>query len=216
MSVAIFFDMDGVLVDAAPWHYLAFNAALREFGFEISAEEHAQRYNGLPTRIKLEMLSKSHGLSKDLYPKIQQIKQQMTEQIIVSNCKRAPKTIKLLERLKNDGHKLAVCSNAIRSSIELILGKLEITHYFGFILSNEDVLRPKPDPEIYLKAVALSGYPACQCMAIEDTELGVSAALAAGIQVFHILGTNELSYELIGGFIRTLCSKSEISNTNLQ
>ncbi len=196
--------MDGVLVDAAPWHYQAFNGALREFGFEISAEEHAKHYNGLPTRVKLKMLSVLHGLPTELHSKIEQIKQQLTQEIVAFHCKRAPETIRILERLKNEGHLLAVCSNSIRSSIDMILGSLEIGHYFDFILSNEDVSAPKPDPEIYLKAVSLSGYSPSRCIAIEDTELGVTAALAAGIPALRIQGTHELSYELIKQFAQAL------------
>ena len=59
---AILFDMDGVLIDAREWHYDALNQALNHFGFHISLESHLSTFDGLPTRKKLEILSKSVNL----------------------------------------------------------------------------------------------------------------------------------------------------------
>ena len=63
---AILFDMDGVLIDAREWHYEALNKALNHFGFFISLESHLSTFDGLPTRNKLEILSKSIGLPNSL------------------------------------------------------------------------------------------------------------------------------------------------------
>jgi HAD superfamily hydrolase (TIGR01509 family) len=194
---AIFFDMDGVLVDAAPWHYQAFSQALREFGFEISTEEHQRTYNGLPTRVKLHRLTAEKGLPLELHDRIHDIKQKLTRQIIEAQCQPAPAITELLTRLRGDASKLAVCSNAVRSSIDLILSRLGIARFFDLILSNEDITHPKPAPDIYLKAVLMIGMPKEQCLAIEDTDLGVQAARSAGIQVLRIHAPHELTYARI-------------------
>ena len=69
----IIFDLDGVLVDACEWHKIALNEALKEVaGFEIGEEEHKSTFNGLPTKVKLKMLTDSNRLTSDLHEKIYQ------------------------------------------------------------------------------------------------------------------------------------------------
>ena len=63
---AIIFDMDGVLIDAKDWHYEALNRALGLFGYQISRHEHLTTYDGLPTRVKLRMLTRERGLPEKL------------------------------------------------------------------------------------------------------------------------------------------------------
>jgi beta-phosphoglucomutase len=84
---AVIFDMDGVLIEAKDWHYEALNKALRLFGMEISRYNHLVTYDGLPTRKKLEMLSKEQGLPIQLHEFINQMKQQYTMELIQSQCK---------------------------------------------------------------------------------------------------------------------------------
>ena len=75
---AIVFDMDGVLIDAKEWHYEALNKALHLFGVQISRYDHLVTYDGLPTKKKLEMLTKEQGLSEKLHSFINEMKQQYT------------------------------------------------------------------------------------------------------------------------------------------
>src|SRR3954462_2863706 len=78
MIKAIVFDLDGVLVDAADWHYQALNRALALFGYHIPPAEHARRFNGLPTRVKLAKLSRERGLPTTLHEAINERKQAFT------------------------------------------------------------------------------------------------------------------------------------------
>ena len=73
---AVIFDMDGVLIDAKDWHYEALNRALELFGYTISRYDHLVTYDGLPTRKKLEMLTKERDLPKELHSFINEMKQQ--------------------------------------------------------------------------------------------------------------------------------------------
>ena len=60
MYKAVLFDMDGVLIDARDWHFDALNDALRPFDYQISLTDHQERFNGLSTRVKLEILSEEY------------------------------------------------------------------------------------------------------------------------------------------------------------
>ncbi len=183
---AVIFDMDGVLIEAKDWHYEALNKALNLFGMNISRYDHLVTYDGLPTKKKLEMLSTERGLPKDLHKFINDMKQQYTMEIVYSNCKPTFHHEYALSKLKNSGYKMAVCSNSIRNTIEIMMQKASLEHYFEFYVSNQDVKNGKPDPEMYNKAIDKLGLSPKECMIIEDNENGIKAARASGAWVMEV------------------------------
>ena len=191
---AILFDLDGVLVDATEWHYEALNRALALFGFTISRYEHLSSYNGLPTRKKLEMLSVEKGLPVALHGLINKVKEVYTREEILTKCRPTFEKEYLLSRLERDGYRLALCSNAIRDSVELMIRQSGLYDYFEFFISNQDVTRPKPDPEIYQNAIARLGYSPEEIVIVEDAPHGVEAARRAGGHVCQVAGFAEVDY----------------------
>jgi HAD superfamily hydrolase (TIGR01509 family) len=194
---AIIFDMDGVLIEAKDWHYEALNKALGLFGMEISRYDHLITYDGLPTKKKLEMLSLERGLPKGLHNFINKMKQEYTMEIVYSQCKPRFYHEYALSKLKNDGYNMAVCSNSIRKTIEVMLEKAAILHYFDFFLSNQDVTNPKPNPEIYLKAIQKMNLSPKECMIIEDNEKGIRAARESGANVMVVESVEDVNYDNI-------------------
>ncbi len=197
MIKAIIFDMDGVLIEAKEWHYEALNKALRLFGIEIPKYEHLTNFDGLPTKEKLKMLSISKGLSPNLHEFINELKQQYTMQMVYNYCKPRFHHEFALSRLKNEGYKLALCSNSIRHTIEVMMQKAALSQYLDFYLSNEDVSKPKPDKQIYSKAILKLGLEPKECMIIEDNENGIRAARESGANVMIVKEVEEVNYENI-------------------
>lgn len=197
MIKAIIFDMDGVLIEAKDWHYEALNRALSLFGFEISRYDHLTTYDGLPTRKKLEMLSLEADLPRELHDFINEMKQIYTMEIVHAQCK--PRFVHeyALSRLKSKGYKLGVASNSIRNTIEVMMEKASLNRYLDLMLSNEDVSSPKPDPEIYQKAIAQLGLRPEECLIVEDNENGVRAAIASGAHVLVVRDTEEVNFSNI-------------------
>ena len=187
---AILFDMDGVLIEAKDWHYEALNRALSLFGYEISRFEHLSSYDGLPTKVKLEKLSLEKGLPRYLHSFINEMKQQYTIEMIYNKCRPRFDHEYALSRLKSEGYRMAVGSNSIRKTVELMIEKARLTNYFDFMLSNQDVARSKPDPDIYLTAMKRMGVSPDEVLILEDNENGIKAALASG---GHLLKINEVS-----------------------
>ena len=150
---AIIFDMDGVLIEAKDWHYEALNKALRLFGYEISRYDHLVTYDGLPTKKKLEMLTLERSLPKELHQFISDMKQQYTMDLVYTQCK--PRFIHefALSRLKEDGYHLAVASNSIRNTVQAMMERADLLKYLDFFLSNQDVVKSKPEPENHLNAI---------------------------------------------------------------
>ncbi|ACM63666.1 HAD family hydrolase [Campylobacter lari] len=194
---AILFDMDGVLIEAKDWHYDALNKALRLFGMEISRIEHLTTFDGLPTKDKLKMLSLEKGLPVGLHGFINELKQQYTMDLVHSLCNPRFHHEYALSKLKESGYKMAVCSNSIRSTIEIMMQKASLDIYLDFYISNEDVRKGKPDPEMYNKAIERMNLYPKECMIIEDNENGIKAARASGANVMIVEEITEVNYENI-------------------
>ncbi|MCK4784320.1 MAG: HAD family phosphatase [Desulfobacteraceae bacterium] len=194
---AIIFDMDGVLIEAKDWHYEALNKALNLFGIEISRYDHLVTYDGLPTKMKLKMLSAERGLPQRLHEFINEMKQQYTMELVHAKCKPVFYHEYALAKLKDEGYRLVVCSNSIRKSIEVMMEKSNLRQHLEFLISNEDVTNSKPDPEIYNTAIARLGLLPQECLVLEDNENGIKAALASGAHLLCVYSVEDTNYQNI-------------------
>lgn len=194
---AVLFDMDGVLVDARDWHYEALNKALKLFGMEIGIDDHLATFDGLPTRKKLEILSRSRGLPAALHGFLNDLKQRHTEEIIAVRCRPVFHIQYAVSRLKRDGYRIAVCSNSIRNSVRRMMELSALATHLDFYLSNEDIAHAKPHPEIYETAMNRLGLPPGHCLIVEDNENGIAAARASGGHVMEVGGVEDVTYDRI-------------------
>lgn len=191
---AVLFDMDGVLIDAKDWHYEALNKALMLFGISISRYEHIHSFDGLPTREKLQMLSEQVYLPKELHDFINEMKQIFTMDLVYEKCRPVFQHEYALARLKHEKYDIAVCSNSIRNSIEAMMEKAGLIAYIDLIMSNEDVLHAKPDPEIYNKAMEKMGYAPEECLILEDNKNGIKAAVDSGGHLLKVSDVWDVNY----------------------
>jgi len=194
---AVIFDMDGVLIDAREWHYEALNRALGVFGFTISRYDHLVTYDGLPTRKKLELLSRDQNLPAGLHSFLNELKQAYTIELIHAHCKPRFQHEFALSRLKAAGYRLAVASNSVRHSIDLMMEKSALAPYLFATVSNQDVSRSKPDPEIYLKTCELLGVKPTEALVVEDNPHGIAAARASGARVMVVEDPNDVTWDRV-------------------
>ena len=204
MIKAVIFDMDGVLIDAKEWHYEALNRALALFGFEISRYDHLTAYDGLPTKTKLEMLSLEKKLPRELHPFINKMKQSYTMEIVHGKCKPRFAQEYALSTLKSKGYRLAVASNSIRDSVEVMMGKARLDIYLDAMFSTADISHPKPNPEIYLKAIAKLDLAASECLVVEDNDNGIRAAVDSGAYVLVVKRVDDVNLDNIAARIRDI------------
>ena len=186
--------MDGVLIEAKDWHYEALNKALVLFGYEINRYEHLTSYDGLPTSVKLKRLTLEKNLPDSLHPFINEMKQQYTINMIYNHCRPRFNHEYALSRLRKEGYRLVVASNSVRATIDLMMDKSRLQQYLDFTLSNQDVERAKPDPEIYLKAMECLGFAPEECLIIEDNENGIRAAVASGAHLLAVGSVDDVNY----------------------
>lgn len=199
---AVLFDMDGVLIDAKDWHYEALNEALSLFGVEISRYDHIHTFDGLPTKVKLQILSEQHFLPEELHPFINQLKQRNTLRIVQEKCHPMFHHEYALSRLKKEGYLIAVCSNSVRKTVEIMMESAGLYSYIDLIISNEDVERAKPDPEMYQKAMERFGLLPEECLVVEDNPNGIRAGIASGASVMQVETVYDVNYANIRRNIR--------------
>ena len=197
MITSIIFDLDGVLVDAKELHYEALNRSLDKFGYIITRDEHLSVYDGLPTRSKLKMLTKNKGLPVNLYDDIWMEKQLQTAKIVNTEYTYDDRIRGVLNRLVENGYKLAVCSNAIRETVKMMLLRKGFLEFIEFYISNQDVVLSKPNPEIYLRAMIILGVGPLECLILEDSHYGRQAAVASGASLCAIKNSSDITLEKI-------------------
>ena len=193
---AILFDMDGVLIDAKEWHYEALNKALSHFGYNISRDAHLSTFDGLPTLRKLDTLSVSQGLPRGLHDHINELKQKYTIQYSYKFCKPTFNHRYALSKLSKK-YKIAVCSNSIRNTVETMMDLAGLRNYLNLIVSNQDVETPKPDPEMFIKAINTFSLKPEECLILEDNENGIIAAKASGAHLLQIANPDDVQLETI-------------------
>ena len=199
---AILFDMDGVLIDAKDWHYDALNRALGLFGLEISRYDHLHTFDGLPTKVKLKMLSEQFFLPEELHPFINQVKQNYTMEITNQKCRPMFHHEYALSKFHQAGYKIAVCSNSIRATVETMMKRSALIGYIDLIVSNEDVRKAKPDPEMYLTAIEKFALTPKECLVVEDNPKGIMAGKASGAFVLPVATVYDVNYENIANSIK--------------
>lgn len=199
MIQALVFDLDGVLVDAADWHAQALNKALGLFGYSISPEEHESTYNGLPTLVKLQMLSKHRGFPIALHGFVNEMKQKFTREIFLRECRPRPEVTAAIHHLRNEGFRVAVASNSARVTVDLALAGLELDQAFDVVLSHEDVGRSKPDPEIYRECFRRLDVQPREALILEDSEPGIRAARDSRAHVMVVKDPAEVT---LGNILR--------------
>ena len=200
---AILFDLDGVLVNMPEGHYEALNSALGLFGVEIGRDEHNTRFNGLPTRKKLEELERQGRLPEGLREFINEVKQQYTKELIPRYCTPDYSKIILLAELQRQRYKLACCSNSIRETLHLMLKTAHLFNFFDLILGNDEITNPKPNPEIYLTAFERLDVSPSECIIVEDSPHGIAAAEASGASVYAVRGVQDVDTSLFSTILNT-------------
>ena len=198
MIKAVIFDLDGVLVDTKKIHFEALNSALKKYKCDqISIDQHIKIYDGLPTNEKLKILNKRKIVPKNLNLKIKLFKQKITLQILEKEIKKKNSIIKIFQHLREKKIKVAIATNAVKSTLKICLKKLMIEEFVDYYLSNEEVKNPKPNPEIYLRIFIKFGIYPTEALIIEDSHYGREAAISSGAKLIPIKSSKDLNLKFI-------------------
>jgi len=196
MNKLIIFDLDGVLIDSRELHYDALNDALRKIDskYVISREEHLSLYDGLNTTKKLKMLTERKGLPLEFYDRVWKDKQEATFNLIRGFNKNYFLS-SLFSEIKSKGYKIAVASNSIRETVKLSLISVGVIDSVDYFVSNEDVSRTKPYPEMYWKCMTALDVLPKNTIIVEDSHIGRQGAMDSGAHLLPVENSQEVSSE---------------------
>jgi HAD superfamily hydrolase (TIGR01509 family) len=188
---AVFFDMDGLMVDSEPQWFLSEKAVTAPFGYSWLEEDQLACLGGPLSKVGQYMFDKCGQ---------QQSPQFFTQTLIDTQVARMrgdtptmPGAIELVRELQSNGIKTGLVSASPRNIVDAILDNLG-HELFPFSISSDDVIETKPHPEGYLKAATITGSDISNCLIFEDSLTGMSAAIASGaylIGVPHLVSIAE-------------------------
>lgn len=191
---ACIFDLDGVIVDTAKYHYQAWKRLCNELGFDLSEEEN-ESLKGIGREESLDILLEKGGISKSSDEKAELTSQKngwyqeligrMTPEEVL------PGALAFLKGVKASGRKTALGSSS--RNARMIIETLEIESLFDAIIDGTKVSKGKPDPQTFLLgAEALKIHPS-NCVVFEDAKAGVQAAIAGGMYVVGVGNADTLA-----------------------
>ncbi len=187
-SIAVIFDMDGVICDTNPYHSLAWKAYLEKFGIASSEEEFIAHMYGKSNSYILKYFFKRDIIGEE-FKQMEFDKEAMFRDIYAEHVKPIQGLPTFIDELKSNHVKTGIATSAPLLNLELILSKLPLRATMESLLSSEDVSKHKPDPEVYLKSAANLGIQPERCVVFEDSFSGVTAGKAAGAKVVGVLST---------------------------
>ncbi|MFA7615668.1 MAG: HAD family phosphatase [Weeksellaceae bacterium] len=178
---AVLFDMDGVIVDTEPIHKKAYFKMFESFGADVD-EELYSTFAGASTRKVCNTVIDRFGL-KDPVEKLEEVKRTLFKKYFYNDSEfdMVPGVSELIAHYYGNNIKMVLATSASHTTIDMVFERFDLKPFFNDVISGTDLKESKPNPEIFLKAAKLSGESAEQCMVIEDSTNGITAAHRAGI-----------------------------------
>jgi beta-phosphoglucomutase len=213
MIKACLFDLDGVIVDTARYHFIAWKALAEELGFEFTEKDN-ERLKGVSRMRSMDILLEIGGIE---FPqeKKEELATRKNEHYRSFITKMEPNEIlpgstEFIKELKE--HNIKIALGSASKNAMTILDRLQLTDWFDAVIDGTKVSKAKPDPEVFLKGAEALGVSPDECVVFEDAEAGVEAALAGGMKCVgigtpeilgnaHLVvsGLHEMSFEKLAG-----------------
>jgi HAD superfamily hydrolase (TIGR01509 family) len=194
MKAAIF-DMDGVIIDSEPLHYLSDKTLLKRLGIEVP-DTYLDKYVGVTNPVMWKELIKDFSIPKDLQ-EILNTQKSLKLKLLKSGDYKAIEGIPdLLKDLYKHGIPIAIASSSSSIFIKEVIKILKIGRYIDIYVSGENIEKSKPDPDIFLKTAELLQLKPSGCVVIEDSTNGVIAAKRAGMKCIGFQNTNSGKQDL--------------------
>jgi len=184
-SWAAIFDMDGTLIDNTPYHFKSWQALFKKYGKgELSKQTYYTEISGVPIMGTLRVLfpDRDEAGLKELLKE----KEEFYRELYAPYLTPIKGLENFLTDLKSSGIKMAMATSATVEDIDFILNRIPIRDDFDEIVNNSMVSKPKPNPDIFLKAAEKLNMPPERCIVFEDSLAGIKAANSAGMKVVAI------------------------------
>ena len=213
-SAAAVFDMDGVLIDSGAHHRHAWRMLLAELGAEPAEPEHWRLTIGRPSEEAIPLLL-GRRVSGAEARRLARRKRDLYQERAQTGLDPVPGVREFLESLARLEVPRAVGTSASRWDAERLLDDLGLLRYFDVIVTADDVMRGKPDPEVWTEAARRLRVAAARCVVFEDALVGVQAARAAGMRVIGVTTAHSDAELRAAGVERTIPDFRELEWSHL-
>ncbi|WP_069650038.1 beta-phosphoglucomutase [Caloranaerobacter ferrireducens] len=192
---ACIFDLDGVIVDTAKYHYLAWKKLANELGFDFTEKDN-EKLKGVSRMESLEILLDLGNVKVDTETKLKlaEKKNNWYRELIskMDESEILPKVKEFINELKNSNIKVAIGSSS--KNTMTILNSIKMADIFDVIIDGNKITKAKPNPEVFLLGAEALGVKPNECIVFEDAESGIKAAKKAGMYAIGI-GSKEILKE---------------------
>jgi beta-phosphoglucomutase family hydrolase len=185
---AVLWDMDGVIVDTADYHYRAWRDVFKERGVAFSKADFMRHFGQRHDTIIKSALG--DGLSPEEINAIAEKKQALYRRRVSKNIVPLPGAVELIKLLNKNKIKTAIASSAVKKNIDVILRGLDIKNSFQAIVFGTEVAEGKPSPQIFQLAADKLDVKPASCVVIEDAIAGVAAAKRAGMKCIAVTNSH--------------------------
>lgn len=186
---AIIFDMDGVIVDTNPHHKTAWRDYYERYGKTLSDDEFVEHISGKHNSHIIAHLFTGQTLTPEEVTRLSYEKEALFRELYRSEIVAVAGLVDFLKALKAAGIRTAVATSAPVDNLDFVMDALDIRQYFDVLLNESMVSHPKPDPEIYQKAMTLLGVEPADSVVFEDSMTGIQAGKASGATVVGVATT---------------------------
>lgn len=187
-SLALIFDMDGVIVENHEWHFRAWIEFCRQYGITLTQEEFYTKIFGGTNHDLLTRLFEG-SLSNDDIERMGEEKEAIYREMYAPHIQPVPGVVEFIGLARDKGIKTALATSAPSSNVSFTLERTNLTGSFDVMVDSSHIKHGKPHPEIYLKAAALLNLEPRQCIVFEDSLSGITSALSAGCNVIGVATT---------------------------
>jgi beta-phosphoglucomutase len=185
-SFAVIFDMDGTLIDNTPYHFKSWQALFKKYGKgELSTETYYTEISGVPVMETIRRIFGEGRTEAELDALLKE-KEEFYRKIYAQYLAPITGLENFLAELENAGVRVAMGTSATVEDIDFVLNKIPIRDCFDVIINANMVTKPKPDPQVYLKAAHQLNMPPEKCVVFEDSLAGIKSANSAGMKVVGI------------------------------
>lgn len=176
-AFGVIFDLDGVLIDSEGLYYRAYSEVLKPYGVTVSREEYEDYWIARGDGPEYIVAKHNLPMSPD---DLRQLRSPVYLRLLETEVTLMPHVETTLSLLSSH-YALTVATNSNREHLDAVLRKFAIDRFFPLTVARQDYLKAKPQPDAFLTAVRKLGLQPSQCVVIEDTYKGVTAAVQAGI-----------------------------------
>lgn len=194
---ALIFDFDGTLVDSELFHYESWNMVLADFELRIDEGYYFKHFAGVPANENARIAVDQFNLPITPEQLLKRGEVLTAERLKTHQVQMMPFARETVEYFFDQGVPLAIVTGSPRHDVMATMDKIDLHRYFQHIVTRDDVINSKPDPESYSKCVDLMGFNPSEYLVFEDTKTGVSSAKGAGLTCLAVQRSKEEQTQLL-------------------